>query len=304
MNPLILALIPPILYALSNHIDKHLIERYLKGGEIGALIILSALFGVVLWPIFLVWDRAIFTGYTIGHISILMITGALLVGALILYFYALADEETSTVVPFFETIPVFTYIIGLIVLGEVLSRQHILAGLLIVCGAALLSYDWSGSSRKFKLRLVALMLGSSVLYACMGVLFKFAALNGSFPVAVFWGLVGADIAGLILFVLIPSWRRQFIDLMRRNSLAVLGLNASNELITLMGDTIMRYAVLLAPVAVISAIGSLQSFFVLVLGVVLTLVFPHGNYETLTRAHLLPKIIAIVLIVTGSVMFYT
>ena len=54
MNWFFIALIAPFLYAITNHIDKYLISKYIKEGKVGALIMFSALFGIFALPIILV----------------------------------------------------------------------------------------------------------------------------------------------------------------------------------------------------------------------------------------------------------
>ncbi len=53
MNWILIASIAPILWAITNYIDKHLISKYLKGEGIGALMIFSSAIGIILIPIIL-----------------------------------------------------------------------------------------------------------------------------------------------------------------------------------------------------------------------------------------------------------
>ena len=86
----------------------------------------------------------------------------------------------------------------------------------------------------------------------------------------------------------PRYRRQFVALFRRNPGAVIGVNAANELINLGAGLGVRYAALLAPVALVSAISSTTTFFVFVFGILLTLFFPRLGREDLSAGNLIQK----------------
>ena len=65
-----IALIGPFLYALSNHIDKILLEKYFKEGGVGTLILFSSLLSVMVLPFIFLADRTVFN---INGISILIL---------------------------------------------------------------------------------------------------------------------------------------------------------------------------------------------------------------------------------------
>jgi drug/metabolite transporter (DMT)-like permease len=77
---------------------------------------------------------SVFHSVSVGQALLLMANGALLVVAIMFYLYALVDEEASYVAPFFQLIPVFGFIFGYMVLGEVLRGSQLAAGGLIVLG--------------------------------------------------------------------------------------------------------------------------------------------------------------------------
>ncbi len=120
MNWFLIALIGPILYAITNHTDKYLIEKYLKGGAIGSLIIFSSIFGIVAIPVVLFFHPDVFN-INILHAVALILNSMLLVFAILCYFYALRKDEATYIIPFYQTIPVFGFILGYFILGETIS---------------------------------------------------------------------------------------------------------------------------------------------------------------------------------------
>jgi len=74
-------------------------------------------------------------------VIVLVLSGALGVACLILYFKALQDNEASVVVPYYQTIPIFGFILGYFILGEVLNASQIVACGLVIIGTIILSLD-------------------------------------------------------------------------------------------------------------------------------------------------------------------
>jgi hypothetical protein len=50
MNLLISAFFGPVLWALSKHIDKYLVERYFKKGNVAVLMVFTAIIGALALP--------------------------------------------------------------------------------------------------------------------------------------------------------------------------------------------------------------------------------------------------------------
>ena len=176
MNWFFIALAAPALYAATNHIDKYLLQRYFKSGEVGSLVLFSSLFSIFALPIIYLVQPAVFL-IRQTEIVALMLSGALAILALILYFYALERDEASIVVPFYQTIPIFSFILGYFILGETLNIKEIFACLLIIGGAVVLSLDLTKGKIGVKFAVVVFMLGASLLFAVNGVIFKFVALE-------------------------------------------------------------------------------------------------------------------------------
>ena len=172
MNWFLIALINPIAHAFVNHFDKYLLSKYVKGGTVGALILFSSLFAVFALPIIYFINPGVIGGITFMQGVILMVNGAFLTIGIILYLYAIDSDEASYVAPFMQFYPVFGFILGFLLLKEVLSVNQIFAGVLIVVGSIILSYELSPGKKKFKLRLVALMLGACFFYSINAVIFK------------------------------------------------------------------------------------------------------------------------------------
>lgn len=301
MNWFVIALITPVAHATVNHIDKYLISKYLRGGNVGSLVLFSALFAFFALPLIVLITPNVLA-VPFWDTLILAINGAILVFAYIFYFHALFEDEASIVAPLFQLIPIFGFVLGYVVLGETLSRTQISGSIIIIAGAILLSLSLSKSRVHIKRTVLLSMIASSFLYAVNGILFKVAAVSTEqFWPSLFWDFVGKVVCGIMIFLAIKSYRQQFLVVLRDNRTSILALNSINEILALLGEGALVFAVLLAPIALVQAIGGLQPFFVLLFGVVLTLLFPRISQESLTKKDLVQKFAGIAAIILGTLI---
>lgn len=294
MHWLIYAFMGPVFWAASTHMDKYLVDRYFKHSDVGVLLVFTALIGLVMLPFILYWQPAVLA-LAWRDILVIAFSGVLYMAAMYFYLQALQTNEASVVAPFFQAGPLFAYALAYLVLGETLTRVQLMGGALIVSGGLLLSLHPAGG--QVRLRLVLLMLACAFILAVSSVIFKAFAVKDAFWSTTFWTYLGEALYGFWLLAL-PGPRRQFIALMRRNTGAVISVNAVNELINLGGSLGMRYAVLLAPLSLVQAIGSTTTLFVFLFGVLLSLFLPKLGREDLSARNLLQKGGSALLIVAG------
>ncbi len=299
MDYLIFAFSGPVLWALSTHIDKYLVERYFKHGSVAVLMVFTAIIGALTLPFIWRFRPGVVT-LDMQSMTVIAVSGILYMSAIYFYLQALQTEEASTVAPFFQAAGLFGLILGYFVLGEKLSYLQIIGVLLIIAGSVLLSLRFGQGAGRLRTRLIILMLASALALALSSLIFKFYAVRDEFWTTIFWNFVGEVLFGVIL-LLIASNRRQFKKMMRSNPAPVLYVNGANELINLGGILGVRYTLLFLPLGIVQAIGSTTSFFVLFFGVVLSVFFPKLGREELGFANLMQKIIAISLVVAGVLL---
>lgn len=298
MNWFFIALVAPFLYAITNHTDKYLISKYIRGNKVGALIIFSALFGIFALPIILIINPIVL-GISLWQGIILVTIGILVVFSILCYLYALRLDEATFVIPFYQTIPIFGFILAYLILGETLTKVQILASLAILFGALILSFDIQGQRIRFKKKVVLLMITASFFYAISDVLFKFVAIERGFWISAFWTLVGKILIGLVFLAFILPYRQQFFLLLKEAKGKILTLNSMNETLTIAADMTFQYATLLAPVALVLMVNSFQPLFVFVIGLGLTLFLPHIGKENISKTILVQKFLGIGIIISGS-----
>jgi drug/metabolite transporter (DMT)-like permease len=296
----------PVLWAVSVHLDKYLVERFFKHSDVAVMLVFTALVGVLLLPV-IGYFKPTVTHLGAGSIALIILSGILYMSAMLLYLQALQNEEASVVAPYFQAGPLFGYVLAYLVLGETLSGRQMIGGAMILIGAMTVSVRFAPSraspacgrkeGRGFKARLAALMLACGFAMALSGLIFKIFAIEVEFWTTTFWMFVGEGIFGAAL-LMVPSYRRQFMAALRANTVALLSINGSNELINLGGGLGNRYALMFAPLSIVQAIGSTTTLFVFAFGVVLSVVCPGLGRENLSGRELAQKGMAAILVAIG------
>lgn len=154
MNWFLIALINPLAHSIANHFDKHLLSQHIKGGTVGALIVFTSLFSFLALPIIFFLKPDILWSVNLLEAIVLIINGSFVSIAVALYLYALNIDEASYVAPFFQFYPIFGFILGFFLLGEVLLPSQIFGAIFIILGSIILSIEFTHVEAKFKKKLV------------------------------------------------------------------------------------------------------------------------------------------------------
>lgn len=297
MNWFLIAILSPLLWATSNFIDKFLISKHFKS-SVGTLIIYSSLIGLPVAVLIAIFKPSVlFLNWTTAVLIIL--NSFLYIAYLFPYFKALSKADTSLVTPIFQTISVFSYVLAFFVLGEVLSKNQIFGSLLIITGAIGISLKFKEKKIHLNKEILFLQLLASLIISLNYLFFKFFAIRLDFWTVSFWQYLGFVIFGLGLLIFVRSYRTNFIQSFKINSGRILRLNALNEILNIIATILFTFASLLAPLALVSVVNGFQPLFVFIIGIVMTLFFPHLIEEDLRKKVIIQKILFILIMFLGA-----
>lgn len=297
MTWFLFAVIATFLWSTCSHLDKFLLSR--KGGEIGTQIIFSSLFGIAVVPFIAVFYPAVLIAPPF-LIACMIFAGWIGMLGILLYLYALEREETTLVVPWFQIVPIFSYVYGSIFLAEHLSSSQLTGVILVVIGAAGISFDIDTATPRFKLRPVLFMLASAVLLAGTTTIFKYTSSASDYWTANFWSYTGEISMGFI-FLFIPRFRRQFQSVFQNRAWLSLRMNTANEILNIIASLLFRVSLVLAPVALsTAAVTGLQPIFVFLSGIVITALLPGLGRERITKKHLFHRAIFLLITFAGTI----
>jgi len=299
MDWFFIALIPPIVFALSTVLDKILITKHFKG-EVSVLILFSCLIGLIILPIiFFIQPNVVLINPYYAIVTILV--GVFYVLYMFPYLEAMSLEEGSRVIPLFQLTPIIMGVLAFFILGETLTIQQIIAGALIIIGSIGISTKFENGAFLFKKKIVFLMVLACLLIALSRVIFKFVAIETDFWSTMFWEQVGFVLFGVIALALVPKYREQLFGFISKSKPKVAGLVAGNEILNTTGIIVSGYASLLAPISLIGVINGFQPLFVLFIWIIITIFMPKLGKEVIDKQTLAHKVFFILLLIAGAIL---
>ena len=204
------------LWGLTNHIDKFLLSGIDKSkNNIKVLLVFSTFIaGLVLTPFWLILSKF---KVSISLISLICVLLASIIYILATYSYykAIEKNDTSIVVVMFQLIPVFSYILALILFKESLTMHEIIGSILIIISAIIISFDFNNKNNTNRFKALLFMILASLFYATYFILFDVAIRHSSYYSCAFWYQIGFLIMGIVLLC-IKAFRLPFINAIKKN----------------------------------------------------------------------------------------
>jgi drug/metabolite transporter (DMT)-like permease len=301
----IVALVPPILYAVSNLIDKVIVHGDEEDNNSWAMIALGTIFDLVL-----VIPIGIYCWVTTGTLFPsadafwpLFMNGSVFTLAAWLFYQAIKTEDVSKATAIFQTVPAFGFFLGLYGLNEILSWPIILAIILLMMGG----YTLSITKGKINKKILVAMLLSSALYAVNDfVVAKYgrevieasgnlASTKEALP-AIF-----ADLLGKMFFGMLPLIGQKERASFKLGFKTKFKLMAACSITYTVGDASFDIAKILAPLALVQALCCTQPLFVLIGATGLTLFCKSFPKEEVSKGSLWQKVFGISLMVVGGIL---
>lgn len=226
----------------------------------------------------------------------LMLGGALYFFGSLFYLQAADTEDITRINIWWGMIPVFTLGIGWITVGETLSPRELSAFAVLLAGAVVASVHagkkiWQLSPAFW------LMVYAALCYAAYGIILGTVTQSMSFLAAFIWLNITALCCALAMFAF-PAFRRLFrhprnrVDL--KLGIAIFGIAVLDSSAVLLNV----WALSLGPAALVFALEGFQVLFVFILAITISLFNPRLLRESLDKANIALKVIALVLLMAG------
>ena len=286
MNWILPAIISPALYSFVIFIDKYIIEK--KIASYWSMPIFTSIVGVLFGFIF--WWIGDFAILPPREAFLILLVGVISLWGSVLYFKAIADEESSLIIILLQMHPAIVLILATTFLNEVITVSQLIGFVLVLGPAVILSLNIGSDIQKVPFNLSAsfwAILGAGLLWSIGIIIFKPISQEHALITVVAFESWGLGIGGLIIYLAIPIIRNQFHESIRSNQ-GVLLFVLFNESLSVGAKLIGFLAFSLGPVALVSVLGSTQVFFGIILGVILTKFLPKIFNEDLSRATLTSK----------------
>ena len=291
MSWIFLSILAAFIWSVVSILDKYIISK-LVDRPIVPVIIMGTIGLFSSAAIFFILG---FEPLSTANILLAIIAGIFYVLTVFLYFHAAKIEEISKVVPLFYLTPLFILIIAALFLGEIFTPIKYLGIVLLVIGAILVS----SSKLSFNFgKAFWLMVFASVVLAVNQVITKYLL-----GFADFWTIFGYMRIGAFV-ALIPSIViniESFKSIYKEKGLKPFGFITASESLTLLALLSITLAAVTGFITLVNALSSVQSFFVLLLTVVISIFYPQILKEEIQRSTVIIKVIAIAIMFTGVIL---
>ena len=211
MSWMILASIPPLLWSFSNHIDEYLSKHHFTSSPF-LMIVAACIVQVIPGGLMLAFYPQAFD-YSLLIIFALAALGVFSILCFVPYIKALQIDGAGVAVPIYQTIPVMTFLMAWVFLGETVSTVKIFAVVLIISAAFAVTWDFSKKSISYNT--LYLMLTSSFGLAVYNVIGRYFLKDSVDWVSLLaWSFIGTAVFGLGAIVLNKTWRNDLTRIVK------------------------------------------------------------------------------------------
>lgn len=283
-------------------------------------------FFVGIWSVFnffiLIFDPWV---PNLQELAIDILAGALFLVTLVFWYKALHQSEATRVVPIVGAlIPIFSFVLSFIFLGEDLSERQFLAFIILINGGILISvkrtkfYQFRNVLNKFRnvfddllgsfhaeyrptRRLIMNSIVSSFLFASYYVLIKYVYSTQPFIGGFVWSRLGSFL-GVLAMLFVPYWRKLIFEQQKgQKSVGNMGFFLFVRIFAALAFIMLNWAISMGNVALINSLQGVQYVFLILLVIFLSRKFPSLIKEEFGGGVMLQKVIGVSLVSLGLYM---
>lgn len=280
-----------LAWTIVNLIDKYNLDKYVQNPMI--CVIFIGFLGLISAMIV-----SQFTEILVPSTEILILSlsgGIFYIFTSLFYFKAIMVEEVSRVIPLYAITPIFVLILATVFLGENFAIQKYLGIFIIVIGSFLISLR---KDVKFRLSgAFGLMILGTLAWAIYNIILKYVLNYLTYWNAFFWMRIGSFLFIPFLFY---RYRKQTIEIITKRPKGGLYLIIA-EPFNIAAIVFSTIALSYGFVSLVSALGQIQNFIVLIFAVLISIFRPQIIKEELKGTTISQKILAISLISFGAIL---
>jgi len=291
-----LAIAAHFCWALVNVGDKYVVANRVKSPYVYMVwLAILGIFAAALIP---------FIDFVVPDIKILL--WLLLAAAAYLfggfpYIRAIQLEEITRINIWWNLIPIFSFILAWLFIGEKLTSNQIIAFIILIIGAVLASIHIQKKVIVFS-KALGLMVVAGLAFAIYGVILRYVTDSMPFLSVFVW-------VNLLIVVLVPviflikKFRQDFFHDIKKLNKGLVATVASISLLDTIGLLFNVWALSLGSVALVFAMEGWQVIFVFAIVLLISIFNPKLLKEGLDVSNVVLKLTALIVIIIGVVMVY-
>jgi drug/metabolite transporter (DMT)-like permease len=219
-------------------------------------------------------------------------------GGYFLYAISIRKEEASRISALTSLSPAFVAVLAVFLVNEIFSAKSYVGIVLMILGAALISYKRNNVKRIIPFSLIFILIAINLSYSLDQTFAKISLDEISFWPFLMMFMFGRFVGVIPGFSISSARRKCFseIEKLERNfgfALAVVSISWTVAII------LFFYAASLGPITLVSTISIISPLFTLVFATLLSKYFPEILEEEIDRKTLVLKLFAVLLIFIGT-----
>ncbi len=294
MSWIIFAVISSLGYSIGPLLDRFTLSKKIKSVVtylfyVNAIFFIAALFIII-----------IFTPRLPNIKEIILIAGLIifdLFGSL-LYYKTVSKEEASRVIPLYYSYPILIALFAAFFLGESITTAKIIAIILAVIGAVLISYK-PGEKKKFvHYSIIGMVFISTIIFSLSDVYLKYLTDEISLLNIFVWQHLIFFPITFILFIIFGRKKDKISNLRKKDLLIpVIAIGVIEVTAYLFGIT----AVSKTMITNVGVVSTIEPMFIFIWTLLLSIFIPRLIKERFDKKNLLTKLAATILIICGGLI---
>lgn len=234
--------------------------------------------------------------------------GIIFTYGILLLFYAFNKSEASRVMPVVGAIiPIVTFIISGLFFNEQLTMVQTFSVAILILGGLLISFEipLKVNKKRFFVGFYFSIL-AGVLLAIEASLFKYFSDSDNFLNVFAWTRFGV-VLGALSLLFVPLWRRYIFKSFqgsphkeRRNQITGI-MFVLTKILGGVGSILTKFAITLGSVTIVNAMVSTQYVFILLIGFLMSFMYPKVFQEKRDALVMGQKIVSIAIISLGIIL---
>ena len=217
------------------------------------------------------------------------------------YIRAMQLEEPSRINIWWNLIPIFSFLIGWLFLGDIFSGEQIIAFVFLVLGTFIASFHATKKKLVFSKAVFHMMI-ACFAYSLYGLIFYHLAKSLPFTLLFVWfNLLSATLAVAILFV--KKMRLDFTNQILGGGKNLLILIIVLSLLDSVAIFFNQWALSFKHTALVFALEGFQVIFVFILAILLSIYAPKIIKEEIDKKNLILKFLALASMLVGILILY-
>lgn len=287
----LLALTGVLFYTWSTIFDKYVISKRIPNAIV--VTITERMFKIPIIFLLPFFIQIIIPPSNI--LLILLISGLIHFLSVFLYYKAIKKEEVSRTITLIHSLyPLFTLLIALVVLGEILTIQRYFGIFLIIIGSILISFKKMTKLEFSPALLLTILCALGI--ATQAVMIKYVLNYISAWDVIFWESLAVF---LVTSIFIPIYRKSF-GLISKDKKSMIYI-AVASITAVIGYFLITFAISYQFVSLVTSVESLQPIITFLIIIPISIFIPKFLKEEIKKSTLIIKLFATIMSVIGVLL---